>query len=148
MRSLAAFGSGLMFSLGLVLAGMTQPANIVGFLDFFGNWKPALIFVMAGAVGVYALLYRIVLKRRSPLFAPSFDVPARDQVDAPLLVGSAAFGVGWGLGGFCPGPALVALGMGALQAVLFLAALLFGIVLYHFSSRNGPSGGEDNNACG
>ena len=147
-RALAAFAAGLLFSAGLVISGMTMPQNVVGFLDFFGNWKPALAFVMAGAVGVYAVFYPLVLKRRVPLFAPAFDLPDAAKIDARLIVGSAAFGVGWGLGGFCPGPALAAMGAGAAQAALFAAALMAGVVLHHFAFQSGAPGAEGRNACG
>ncbi|MBI5201435.1 MAG: YeeE/YedE family protein [Elusimicrobia bacterium] len=147
-RSAAAFAAGLLFAAGLIISGMTQPANVVGFLDFFGDWKPALAFVMAGAVGVYASLYPIVLKRRVPLFAPAFDLPDATGVDARLIVGSAAFGAGWGLGGFCPGPALVALGSGAAEAGVFAAAMGAGVLLHHLAFQSGAPGGEGHNACG
>ena len=148
MRSLSAFAAGILFSAGLVLAGMTKPENVVGFLDFFGEWKPALGLVMAGAVGVYAALFPLVLGRRVPLFAPAFDLPDASKPDSRLFIGAAAFGAGWGLGGFCPGPALVALGAGAPEAALFAAAMAAGVVLHHAAFGSGAPGGEDPNACG
>ncbi|MBI3297002.1 MAG: YeeE/YedE family protein [Elusimicrobia bacterium] len=148
MRALAAFAAGAMFSVGLTLGGMTDPANVVGFLDFFGAWRPALALVMAGAVGVYAALYPLVLKRGAPLFAPAFDLPDKTGLDARLFAGSAAFGAGWGLGGFCPGPALTALGAGAAEAAVFTAALAAGVVLHHFASGDGAPGGAGHGACG
>lgn len=148
MRALSAFLAGALFSAGLVVAGMTQPANIVGFLDFFGNWKPALALVMGGAVSVYAALYPLVIKRRFPLFAPSFDLPAAAKIDARLLAGAGAFGIGWGLGGFCPGPALAALGAGGSEAAVFSAALAAGVILHHFALQNGTRGAEGPKGCG
>ena len=127
---------------------MTLPRNIVGFLDFFGDWKPALAFVMAGAVGVYAVLYPLVLRRKAPLFAPSFDLPGKGGFDARLFAGAAAFGAGWGLAGFCPGPALAALGAGAAQAAVFSAAMGVGIVLHHLAFRGGGSGPNGSGSCG
>lgn len=148
MRFLASFAAGLLFSSGLSIGGMTSPENIVGFLDFFGNWKPDLAFVMAGAVGVYAALFPLALKRRCPLFAPAFELPEAKRPDGRLFVGAAAFGAGWGLGGFCPGPALTALGMGARQAAVFAAAMMAGVVLHHFAVQGGAPGAEDRDACG
>lgn len=148
MRTLAAFFAGVLFAVGLVVSGMTQPANIIGFLDFFGAWKPALALVMAGGVGVYAALYPLVLKRRFPLFAPAFDLPDAAKIDARLLAGAAAFGAGWGLSGFCPGPALVALGSGAAPAAVFASAMGVGVTLHHFAYRSGEPGAEGYSTCG
>lgn len=149
MRALAAFLCGALFSVGLVIGGMTLPENVVGFLDFAGEWRPALALVMAGAAGVYAVLYPMVLKRRFPLFAPAFDLPDAAKPDVRLLSGSAAFGVGWGLGGFCPGPAVTALGTGAKEPFVFLGALAAGIALYQLASRSKvPAGDDRTGACG
>lgn len=148
MRGAAAFAAGLLFSIGLVLGGMTLPENVVGFLDFFGDWKPALGLVMAGAVGVFAAFYPLVVKRRAPLFAPAFDVSVPEKVDSRLIIGASVFGAGWGLGGFCPGPALVALGAGALEAAVFAASMAVGMIIYHRAFRSETSGGDDLNACG
>jgi len=117
-----------------------MPENIVGFLDFFGHWKPALAGVMGGALGVYALLYPLVLKRKVPLFAPSFDLPGPGKPSARLLTGAALFGVGWGLSGVCPGPAVAALVTGAREAVVFAVALAAGISLFHLAFRPGDPG--------
>ena len=148
MRALSAFGAGLLFSFGLWLGGMTLPVNIVGFLDFFGDWKPALAFVMAGAVGVYASLYPLVLKRRFPLFAPAFDLPDATAVDVRLLSGAAAFGVGWGIGGFCPGPSLVALGAGGRAAAVFVASMGAGVWLHYLAFQSGAPNQESGSSCG
>jgi uncharacterized membrane protein YedE/YeeE len=148
MRSGAAFVSGLLFAIGLVISGMTMPGNIVGFLDFFGHWKPALALVMVGAVGVYAGLYPLVLRRRIPFFAPAFDLPDVMKVDSRLIVGAATFGVGWGIAGFCPGPALTTLGTGAAEAVIFVAAMATGVILFHCTFQSGAPGAEGHNACG
>lgn len=149
MRNVAAFLSGLVFAIGLFVGGMTQPENIIGFLDVFGAWKPALAFVMAGALGLYAAVYPFVRKRPHPLFSKTFDVPdTTKKVDAKLLVGAATFGIGWGLAGFCPGPVLVVLGTGSKEAVLFFLAMIFGVVLYRFATQTGPSKKDDPNTCG
>ncbi|MFI5360377.1 MAG: DUF6691 family protein [Elusimicrobiota bacterium] len=150
MRLFAAFAAGFLFSVGLVLGGMTRPENVVGFLDFFGSWRPALALVMAGAVGVYAALFPLIVKRRAPLFAPVFELPGALKPDRRLFIGASAFGVGWGLAGFCPGPALVVLGAGAREAAIFTAAMAAGIILYRFVPQKdeGASAGENENTCG
>jgi uncharacterized membrane protein YedE/YeeE len=111
---------------------MTNPSKVVGFLDVAGEWDASLAFVMVGAIAVHALLLRVVRRRRSPLFDKDFHLPSRKDIDARLVVGAAVFGVGWGLGGYCPGPGLVALGGGSLVAAIFAAGMTLGIVLEHF----------------
>lgn len=135
---LAAFACGLLFSVGLGLSGMTHPARILGFLDVFGAWDPTLMFAMAGAIGVHLPLLRLVLRRRSPVFAEVFALPTRRALDVRLFVGSALFGVGWALGGFCPGPALVSVLGGRVDNFAFFAALLGGMALHSavFGQRN------------
>lgn len=128
--SLAAFACGLVFALGLVLGGMTQPSKVVGFLDVTGAWDPSLALVMGGALGTHALLRRWVMRRPAPLLDTSFHVPSRSDLDARLLAGAAIFGVGWGLGGFCPGPAIVAFGAGTHAAVIVVPAMLAGMFLH------------------
>lgn len=129
-RLVAAFACGFVFALGLVAGGMTQPSKVVGFLDFTGAWDPSLAFVMGGALATHALLRRFVLRREQPLLAPRFFVPTRSDIDARLLGGAAVFGVGWGLGGFCPGPAIVALGSGMHAAMIVVPAMLAGMLLH------------------
>lgn len=146
-KNLSAFVSGLLFAVGLILSGMTRPANILGFLDFWGEWKPALLFVMAGALGVYAIVYPRVRRRKTPLFAETFDVPPPARVDARLVVGSAAFGIGWGMGGFCPGPALTALASFSSDVLVFLAAFFLAVALHHFATRTDPRS-HDISSCG
>jgi uncharacterized membrane protein YedE/YeeE len=124
-----ALGSGFVFGAGLVVSGMTDPAKVLGFLNAFGDWDPSLMFVMVGAIGVHALLYRAILRRNAPLAAEAFTIPAGRRVDARLVVGSALFGVGWGLSGYCPGPSVVALGTGSMSVLVFVAALLIGSAL-------------------
>jgi uncharacterized protein len=131
MRQLAlAFGSGLVFALALGLGGMTLPERVLGFLDFTGAWDPTLLFFMGGAVGVFALAYRLRLRRQSPLLAPSFVPEPEGRLDARLVGGSALFGLGWGLAGYCPAPALASVGTGAAQVVVFAAAMVGGMTLY------------------
>lgn len=109
---------------------MTHPEKIIAFLDVTGDWDPSLAVVMGGALVTYAAVYRLVLQRPAPLFAPAFAIPTRSDVDARLLSGAGIFGVGWGLGGFCPGPALVALPSGAPVVLVFVASMIVGMVLF------------------
>ncbi|MGA1598419.1 MAG: DUF6691 family protein [bacterium] len=125
--NIASFLSGLLFGVGLVISGMTQPAKVVGFLDLFGNWDPSLIFVMGGGVVTYGLLFKLIMQRPGPLFAVKFTVPTRRDMDSPLIVGSALFGIGWGLGGFCPGPALTSLTTLSPNVLVFLVMMSVGM---------------------
>ena len=127
-RLAAIFAAGLLFALGLGISGMTQPAKVVGFLDVTGDWKPELMFVMGGAIAVHFLAYRLVPRMSRPLFEPRFGVPSRRDVDPRLVGGALLFGAGWGLGGFCPGPGLVSLVSGQWQALVFVAAMVVGMV--------------------
>ena len=128
MKNLAVFASGLLFALGLGISGMTLPQKVIGFLDFAGeNWDPSLALVMIGSAGVFLLLHRLVLQRSSPLFNTEFHVPTRTDIDAPLVVGAALFGIGWGMVGLCPGPALTALVSGETQAWIFFVAMIVGM---------------------
>jgi uncharacterized membrane protein YedE/YeeE len=130
MSALVGFLSGVMFAVGLVLAGMTQPAKVTGFLDITGAWDPSLAFVMVGAIGVHAITRRWVLRREKPFGAPVFDEPTMRSIDARLVAGAAIFGVGWGASGYCPGPAVVALGTGSLPALVFVASAAIGMEIY------------------
>ncbi len=131
----AAYAAGISFAVGLALAGMTHPSKIIGFLDVFGSWDPSLAFVMAGAVGVHFGLLRLILRRKAPLFRPQFVIPSRRDVDAPLLVGAALFGIGWGASGFCPGPAIVSVPGGGSAALTFTAAMFGGMILHEAYQR-------------
>lgn len=124
IRNLVALAAGMLFGVGLVVGGMTLPTKVVGFLDFTGSWDPTLMFVMGGAVMVHAAVYRLVLKRRSPFFADAFQLPTRKDLDARLIAGAAIFGLGWGLGGYCPGPAVTSLVSGRLEVVAFVIAMV------------------------
>lgn len=129
MPVISAFVFGVVFALGLGVAGMTQPAKIIGFLDVAGNWDPALLFVMAGAVGLSGLLFPRILTRSAPLLSSRFRVPQRHSLDVRLWSGAALFGIGWGLSGYCPGPALVSLATGSDSVVVFLFAMVIGLLL-------------------
>ena len=130
MAQLTAFAAGLLFAAGLGVAGMTQPAKVFGFLDITGNWDPSLAFVMLGAIAVHATAVRGILRRRAPLFAVRFALPTRRDVDARLVTGAALFGAGWGLVGYCPGPALTALGGSVPAAAIFVPAMVAGMWVF------------------
>jgi uncharacterized membrane protein YedE/YeeE len=129
MGILANLAAGLVFGLGLVVSGMIDPAKVLNFLDLFGHWDPSLAFVMAGAVAVTLVGYRLVLQHPGPLLGGGFALPTRRDLDRRLLVGAAVFGVGWGLGGYCPGPAITALGLAATGTLVFVPAMLIGMAL-------------------
>jgi hypothetical protein len=122
----AAFVSGALFGCGLAISGMADRRVVLGFLDLAGDFNPALAFVMAGAVAVTAVAFRFVLRMPAPVLAAEFRLPMRDAIDGRLLLGAAIFGVGWGLAGFCPGPALVGVAAGLRDALIFLPAMLIG----------------------
>jgi hypothetical protein len=140
--------SGFVFAVGLAISGMTQPAKVTAFLDFFGNWDPSLAFVMGGAILVYLPLYKFSQKRDTPVFAGRVLVPTRRDIDMRLLGGAAVFGVGWGLAGYCPGPALTSLGSGALPAIVLVGSMFGGMALYRLveSWRNPRVTGPDTEA--
>lgn len=127
MSFLVNLALGLLFGVGLVVSGMSDPAKVLNFLDLFGTWDPSLAFVMGGAVIVAFVGYRLVLARPAPIAGGRFHLPERTEIDRRLLVGSAIFGLGWGLGGFCPGPALTALGLAAPGTLAFVPAMLLGM---------------------
>jgi len=124
---LLALVAGLLFALGLGIAGMTNPAKVTAFLDVTGAWDPSLMFVMLGAIGVHALFLR-AHRGKPPYWAEAYEVPPRTAIDAPLLVGAALFGLGWGASGFCPGPALVAVVARAPSVLVFVLGMLLGMV--------------------
>jgi uncharacterized membrane protein YedE/YeeE len=127
--TISAFACGLVFAVGLVYGGMTQPAKVIGFLDVFGAWDPSLAFVMGGAVLTHGFLRPLVVRRGAPLLVLRFSLPTLTAIDGRLLAGAALFGVGWGIAGFCPGPAIVATGAGATRAMVFTAAMVAGMWL-------------------
>lgn len=130
MKQLFALFSGLIFGFGLILSGMSDPAKVLNFLDLFGSWDPSLAFVMGGAILVSAPGFALVTRfRAEPLFAKSFHLPTRRDLDPRLLTGAAIFGIGWGLGGFCPGPALTALPIAAAGTLVFVPFMLGGMYL-------------------
>jgi uncharacterized membrane protein YedE/YeeE len=129
MRIIFSILAGIIFGAGLALSDMVNPARVLNFLDIAGSWDPTLIFVMAGGLTITTLGYRLVFRRRSPLFSDKFNLPTAQQIDLPLVAGAAVFGVGWGLAGICPGPALADLATLEPQVLLFVVAMLAGMVL-------------------
>ncbi len=134
MKGLAALVAGLLFGTGLALSGMLDPTRVRGFLDVTGPWDASLAFVLGGAVGVSAIGYAVSRRMARPAFAADFDIPVMRRIDARLLTGSALFGIGWGLGGFCPGPALASLSLGAARSFIFVAAMLVGMLAYRLAA--------------
>ncbi len=133
MQVFAAFISGLVFAIGLALGGMTDPNKVVSFLDVFGGWDPSLAFVMGGAILLYAPIYHYITKKTRPLLHHTFHLPTRKDVDARLILGGIWFGIGWGLGGFCPGPAIVSTASLRGDVLTFVGSMfagMFGVYLY------------------
>jgi uncharacterized membrane protein YedE/YeeE len=139
MQALASFACGLLFGLGLLISGMTQPAIVLGFLDLLGRWNPALLFVMAAALAVSSLGYALARRRGRPLFGPAHLWPNRTDIDRPLVVGSVLFGIGWGLVGLCPGPALENLASLSPRVVVFVLAMVAGMIAKDLWERHTPS---------
>jgi len=125
-RHIVALLTGIIFGLGLAVSGMINPEKVLGFLDIAGAWDPSLALVMGGAVGVTLLTFRSVLKLPKPLFGARFEIPTSASVDSPLLIGATIFGIGWGIAGYCPGPAIAALTLGSIEPSVFIAAFIAG----------------------
>ncbi|MBL9042010.1 MAG: YeeE/YedE family protein [Myxococcales bacterium] len=129
-QSLASLLLGALFGVGLMVSGMMQPQKVQDFLDFTGSWDPSLALVMGGAFLVSALAFPLIVRRKVPLIGHKFHLPTARDLDAKLIIGSALFGIGWGLGGFCPGPAIVGVATGSTSALLFALAMLVGMALH------------------
>lgn len=130
MLALTSLLAGLVFGLGLIISGMANPAKVLGFLDLFGRWDPSLALVMAGAIAVGSAAFFLAGQRAESLLGAPMKLPTARDIDRRLVIGSLLFGMGWGVAGFCPGPALVALGMGEIKAVVFVGAMLAGMALF------------------
>lgn len=132
----SAFLTGLIFGLGLLVSGMSNPDKVLSFLDLFGVWDPSLAFVMAGAIAVGVIAFTLIRGRTHSLWGEPLRLPTRKDIDSRLVLGSLGFGVGWGLAGFCPGPAVVALGTAAPKAIVFVAAMIAGMAIYEVLERS------------
>lgn len=129
LRVVSAAAIGLVFGTGIVISGMANPAKVLNFFDVFGTWDPSLLLVMGSALAVTFIGYRFVLRRPAPVFDRKFHLPTKRDLDVPLIAGSALFGIGWGIAGFCPGGAIPALGSGEPSPLIFVAAMIGGILL-------------------
>ena len=127
--------AGLVFGLGLIVSGMANPAKVLDFLDLAGAWDPSLAFVMAGAIAVAAFAFASAKKRTASFLGAAMKLPGSRDIDRRLVIGSALFGIGWGVAGFCPGPGLVALGMGEIKALVFVGAMLLGMGMFELIER-------------
>ena len=127
--------AGLVFGLGLIVSGMANPAKVLGFLDLAGAWDPSLAFVMAGAIAVAAFAFALAKKRTASFLGAAMKLPGSRDIDRRLVIGSVLFGIGWGVAGFCPGPGLVALGMGEIKALVFVGAMLLGMGIFELIER-------------
>ena len=136
MTLLVSLLTGLVFGIGLIVSGMADPAKVLGFLDLAGAWDPSLAFVMAGAIVVGAVAFAMARRRTVSLLGAEMKLPTARQIDRRLVLGSVVFGIGWGVAGFCPGPGLVALGMGEIKAAVFVAAMLVGMGVFELLERS------------
>lgn len=134
-HGLSEFLIGLLFGFGLILAGMTDPGKVIGFLDLFGTWDPSLALVMGGAIAVGAVAFAMAKKRTTNFLGGAMRLPTSNDINTRLVVGSLMFGAGWGLAGFCPGPALVSLGAGQDKAVVFVIAMVLGMLVFEVLER-------------
>jgi len=135
MQILMALVAGLVFGIGLIVSGMTDPAKVIGFLDLAGRWDPSLAFVMGGAILVGALAFGLARRRRTSLLGAPMRLPTASGIDRRLVLGALAFGAGWGLAGYCPGPALASLALGGFKPLLFTLAMLAGMGLFELLER-------------
>lgn len=135
MHRISEFLVGLLFGLGLMLSGMTDPSKVIGFLDVFGSWDPSLAFVMGGAIAVGVFAFALAKQRTSNLLGGALQMPESKDIDKRLILGSLVFGAGWGLAGFCPGPALVSMAAGQDKALVFVLAMVFGMIAYELAQR-------------
>jgi uncharacterized membrane protein YedE/YeeE len=135
LDTLSSFIVGLIFGIGLILAGMTNPAKVIGFLDITGTWDPSLAFVMGGAILVAIVAFRFAKKRTANFLGGAMRMPTSDMIDKRLVIGSLLFGAGWGMAGFCPGPALTSIGTGNPKAVIFVIAMIAGMAIFELADR-------------
>lgn len=134
-QALAAFPIGLLFGAGLVISQMVNPAVVLGFLDITGAWNPSLAFVMGGALIISTIGYKLILRNPGPLLAKSFQLPTKQDIDPKLVIGAALFGIGWGLSGLCPGPAIVGITLAPQKIGVFILSMIAGILIYKFGDH-------------
>ncbi len=134
-NNLVSFTVGFIFAIGLGVSGMTQPTKVVGFLDVFGNWDPSLMFVMMGAISFHFILFKIIIKRKSPLLDSQWHIPNQKKMTPALIIGAVLFGIGWGLGGFCPGPAITSLASFETSPFIFVISMIAGMFLFRFVNK-------------
>lgn len=145
---LLVFISAWVFALGLGISGMTDASKVIAFLDLSGQWDPSLAFVMVGAIGTHLIFYRLILKRQSPIYSESFRIPSRRDINGRLILGAGLFGMGWGLGGFCPGPGLVSSSTLAMDSLVFTAAMLLGMLAFNtINERRVQVSKQEKEAC-
>ncbi|MET4576546.1 DUF6691 family protein [Ottowia thiooxydans] len=137
MHRITEFFVGLLFGLGLLLSGMTDPAKVLGFLDLFGVWDPSLALVMGGAISVGFFAYALARQRTTNFLGGALHLPKSNQIDKRLVLGGLTFGVGWGLAGFCPGPGIVSMASGEVKAAVFVAAMVVGMAIFEIAERTG-----------
>ncbi len=133
--ALTSFLVGFIFAIGLGIAGMTQPAKIIGFLDVFGAWDPTLVFVMLGAIAVHLVTYKFIRKKKTPLLSKAWHVPTSRDITPSLISGSVLFGIGWALGGYCPGPAITSLASLQLRPLIFVISMIFGMLVFRLVDK-------------
>ena len=144
---ISVFLSGLVLAIGLGVSGMTNADKVIGFLNVAGDWDPSLMVVMGGAVDAHLMFFRLIVRRESPLFATHFGIPSRKDIDKRLVVGSALFGIGWGLGGFCPGPGIVSSMSFGQEALVFLTTMAAGMWSFHLVEDHlGKKGAKDDSS--
>lgn len=136
MKNIYALLAGLIFGLGLIVSGMANPEKVIGFLNIFGRWDPSLAFVMGGAIFVGVFSFKYIVKREKTLLGGSLHLSNEKSINKRLIFGSLIFGLGWGVAGFCPGPALVSLGMGSLKGAMFVIAMLAGMLTFKLVQKN------------
>ncbi len=134
-NNLTSFLVGFLFSLGLGISGMTLPHKVIGFLNIFGQWDPSLIFVMCGGIIVHVMTYKLILKRKTPVFSTDWHIPLKKEITPALVIGSIVFGIGWGLGGFCPGPAVTSLASLKTKPIIFVISMLIGMFVFNFIDK-------------
>ncbi|RHX85933.1 DUF6691 family protein [Leptospira stimsonii] len=133
--NLGALVVGLLFAIGLGISGILQPANILGFLDVFGKWNPTLLFTMAGAVGIHIITYRWIRKRKTPMFSKEWFIPNRQEITPALVIGSIIFGIGWGLGGYCPTVSVTSLASFETRPLIVFGSIILGMILFYLLDK-------------